>query len=155
MAIATFTGKDGTPLTLLSDSDFNRAVNDYLKTIPREQWPRYLRKDNQKMFKMTGIGYFPNGLTNQDGHIFIRYKYRGDAELIAHEYGHVLGYDHKEGPYMMNAVAQMRMFDPHSLIERTKANFPDYWQKHVIPREAYHNTLIGAAAVASVWAWLT
>ena len=149
-----FTGKDGTKLFLVSDEAFNQKVDTYLAEIPKEEWPEYLQDRNQTIFKWTGIGYFPNGMATPDGQIFIRYKYRGDSELIAHEYGHILGLDHTENASIMNAVSHKRFFAPHSLELRAENNFPELWRKYVVPHETYQNTVVGGLAVLALWAYI-
>ena len=147
-----YIGKDGTQLFLVSDKEFNTRVANYLRELPKEQWPHYLQPDAQKTYKLTGIGYFPNGMATEDNKIYIRYKYRGDAELIAHEYGHILGHDHTPNYSIMNAVSQKRVFDPLNLEEKAKANFPELWRNHIIPRETYHNIVVGGLAAMTAWA---
>ena len=148
-----FVGKDGTRLYLVSDSVFNKMIADYLREVPREQWPKYLQDNKQTLFKWTGIGYYPNGLATPDNRIYIRYKYRGDAELIAHEYGHILGLDHTDNASIMNAVSHMRFSDPHNLEEKAKENYPELWQKYVVPRETYQNIVVGGLAAMTLWAF--
>jgi len=152
--IETHTGKDGTRLLYLSDEHFNQLIKEHLQHVPKNQWPRYLQEGPQKIFKATGIGYYPNGMA-KDGTIYIRWKWRGDAELLAHEYGHILGLDHVEGFSTMNALSQMRITDPHGLSEKAEANFPNPWRKHIHPLEAYRNTVMGGIALMAVWTWMT
>jgi hypothetical protein len=149
-----FIGKDGTKLFLVSDAEFNDLLEDYLSSVPESEWPKYLRDQKQTIFKLTGLGYFPNGMTTPDNLIYIRYKYRGDTELLAHEYGHVLGLDHTEKASIMNAVTHMRFFDPHDLERKAEANFPELWRKYVVPREAYQNIVVSGIAAMALWAFI-
>lgn len=151
--IETFTGRDGTRLLYLSDADFNAQVEYFLRDTPKEEWPRYLHDTPQKIFKMTGIGYYPNGMALNET-IYIRWKWRGDRELLAHEYGHILGLDHVSGPSIMNAVSQMRFTDPHNLEEKAEANFPEAWRKHIVPSETYRNIAMGGLVLMATWAWM-
>ena len=154
MPVEEYTGKDGTPLIYLSDAEFNKEVEMYLEQVPQSEWPRYLQKDAQYMYRLTGIGYYPNGMATAEGTIYLRWRARGDADLLAHEYGHILGHDHVEGPSTMNAVSQMRFTDPLDLKEKAKQNFPEAWRNHIVPHEAYRNTLVGGLGLMAAWAWL-
>lgn len=148
-----YVGKDGTPVFYLSDEDFNQKLHGFLDGLPKEQWPRYMQDDALYMYRMTGIGYYPNGMATADGEIYIRYRARGDPELLAHEYGHVLGLGHTDSLTTMNAVGHKRFGDPHNLLPKTKANFPEIWRKHIHPHEAYRHTLIGGLGLMTAWAW--
>lgn len=152
--IETHTGVDGTRLLYLSDADFNAKVEDFLRDTPKEEWPRYLQDGPQKIFQLTGLGYYPNGMAH-NGVIYLRWKWRGDRELLAHEYGHILGLDHVPGPSIMNAVSQMRFTDPHNLEQKAQENFPEPWRKHIHPREAYRRMATGSLALMAAWAWMT
>ena len=151
MVVETFTGKDGTVLTYLDDAGFNNLVLEYLRSIPKAQWPSYMQDSAQKMFQMTGIGYYPNGMAT-DGNVVLRWKWRGDAELLAHEYGHILGHDHTDSLSIMNAVSQKRFADPHDLEQKAMDNFPDAWRKHIQPHEAYRRMVTGGLVLSAVWA---
>lgn len=143
-------GKDGTVIVVLDDSDFNHLVDRVIKRYEVREW--YLEDHWKTIRKRTGLGYFPNGIA-MDGVIYIRWKYRGDSDLIAHEYGHILGHGHTKdyALSLMNPVNSMRVFDPHNLREKSKANFPDYYRKHVSQTEAYQNTVIGATLLFALW----
>ena len=153
MPVETYTGKDGTLLIYVNDAEFNDLVLEYLRTVPKDQWPSYLQDSAQNMFRLTGIGYYPNGMAT-DGKIYIRWKCRGDAELLAHEYGHILGHDHTDSLSIMNAVTQLRFSDPHDLEQKAKDNFPEPWRKHIQPHEAYRRMVIGGLTLSAVWAWM-
>ena len=73
MPVETYTGKDGTLLIYLDDAEFNNLILEYLRNVPKDQWPSYLQDSAQNMFRMTGIGYYPNGMAT-DGKIYIRWK---------------------------------------------------------------------------------
>ena len=153
MVVEEHIGKDGTPVKYLSDADFNKEVEMYLQQVPQSEWPRYLQKDAQYMYRLTGIGYYPNGMATSDGIIYLRWRARGDADLLAHEYGHILGHDHVDGMSTMNAVSQMRLADPLNLKGKAMENFPEIWRKHIHPHEAYRHTLIGGLGLMTAWAW--
>lgn len=148
-----YMGKDGSRVVILSDDDFNNLVEKYRMTLDEEPW--YLEEDAQAVYRTTGLGYYPNGVTIGDT-IYIRYRFRGDWELIAHEYGHILGHDHTNPtiPTMMNPIHQMRVTDPHNLKQRAKENYPELFRKHVSRVEASRNMAIGGIAAAFAYAWL-
>jgi hypothetical protein len=146
----TSIGQDGSTIILLDRQDFNHLVERVIKRYEIREW--YLDQHWRKVRRNTGLGYYPNGIAIEDT-IFLRWKYRGDADLLTHEYGHVLGYGHTEDYTLtiMNPVNPMRVFDPHNLRDKTKANFPDYYRKHVSQTEAYQNTVIGATLLIVLW----
>ena len=48
----------------------------YLEQVPQSEWPRYLQKDAQYMYRLTGIGYYPNGMATAEGTIYLRWRAR-------------------------------------------------------------------------------
>ena len=76
----------------------------------------------------TGRGYFPRGITLGDENgalIVIDSTYANDERLLAHEYGHALGYGHTRMPTTMNAVTNLRLFDAEGLVPKFREAFPD------------------------------
>ena len=144
------TGKDGTTIVLLEKGDFNHLVEKVIKRYQVREW--YLEDRWRKVQQKTGFGYYPNGIAIDDT-IYIRWKYRGDGDLIAHEYGHILGQGHTADYTltMMNPVNTLRVFDPHNLRVKSQENFPEYYGKYVSQTEAYQNVVIGATLLVAVW----
>tara|TARA_Y100000310_G_C20663261_1_gene805992 strand:- start:2015 stop:2497 length:483 start_codon:yes stop_codon:yes gene_type:complete len=148
--IDTSRGKDGVLIVLLDDTDFNHLVKRVIKRYEIREW--YLEKHWRAVHRNTGIGYYPNGIAIDDT-IYVRWKYRGDDELIAHEYGHTLGLGHTPDfvPSVMNPINSMRFLDPHKLRQKAKENFPTHYRKYVSPTEAYQNIVIGGTVLAALW----
>jgi hypothetical protein len=143
-------GRDGTTIVLLEKNDFNHLVEHIIKRYQVREW--YLEDRWRTIQKKTGFGYYPNGIAIDDT-IYIRWKYRGDGDLIAHEYGHILGHGHTAdySLTMMNPVNTMRVFDPNDLRKKAQDNFPEYYGKYVSQTEAYQNAVIGATLLAVIW----
>ena len=82
----------------------------------------------RNIHNLTGRGYFPRGITLGDENgalIVIDSTHANDERLLAHEYGHALGYGHTRLPTTMNAVTNLRLYDAEGLIPKFREAFPD------------------------------
>ena len=147
-----FQGHDGSQVVILQDKPFNALIEEYRLTLDKEPW--YLDDAAQDIYRTTGLGYYPNGVTINRT-IYVRARYKGDWELIAHEYGHILGHEHTHvlEPTLMNPIHQMRLSDPHNLKELAEQNYPELFRKYVLPSEASRNMVIAGMIAVLALAW--
>jgi hypothetical protein len=114
IAIATLAHKEWVPF-----------VNGHLSEENKE-W--YSTPAMRQIHNYTGRGYFPRGITLGDENgalIVIDGTYANDEKLIAHEYGHAIGYGHTRYPTTMNPVSNMRLYDAEGLVPRFREKFPE------------------------------
>ena len=91
-----------------------------------KEW--YSTPGMRQVHNFTGRGYFPRGITLGDESgalIVIDGTYANDEKLIAHEYGHAIGYGHTNYPTTMNPVSSMRLYDSEGLVPRFREKFPE------------------------------
>ena len=114
IAIATLDHKEWVPF-----------VNGQL-TEENKEW--YSTPVMKTIHNITGRGYFPRGITLGDENgalIVIDGTYANDERLLAHEYGHALGYGHTNLPTTMNPVSSMRLYDAEGLVPKFRNEFPE------------------------------
>ena len=100
-------------------------VNSQLSEDNKE-W--YSTPAMKTIHNITGRGYFPRGITLGDENgalIVIDETYANDERLLAHEYGHAIGYGHTSYPTTMNPVTNMRLYDAEGLIPKFREAFPE------------------------------
>ena len=114
IAIATLDHNEGVPFVNTQLSEENK------------EW--YSTPGMRQVHNFTGRGYFPRGITLGDESgalIVIDGTYANDEKLIAHEYGHAIGYGHTNYPTTMNPVSSMRLYDSEGLVPRFREKFPE------------------------------
>jgi hypothetical protein len=116
---------DKIAIASLSHEDWVPFVNGQLSEENKE-W--YSSPTGRAIHNYTGRGYFPRGITlgDEEGAVIVLdATYANDERLVAHEYGHAIGYGHTNYPTTMNPVSSMRLFDSENLIPRFRATFPE------------------------------
>ena len=112
-------------IATLDHNEWVPFVNSQLSEENKE-W--YSTPGMRQIHNYTGRGYFPRGITlgSENGAlIVIDGTYANDEKLIAHEYGHAIGYGHTNYPTTMNPVTNMRLYDAEGLIPRFREKFPE------------------------------
>ena len=112
-------------IATLDHSDWVPFVNSQLSEENKE-W--YSTPAMRQIHNYTGRGYFPRGITLENGEgalIVIDGTHANDEKLLAHEYGHAIGYGHTNYPTTMNPVTNMRLYDAEGLIPRFRKQFPE------------------------------
>lgn len=140
-------GKDGTLIATLIHTEWVEFVNGQINDSNRE-W--YSTPIWQFIYNLTGVGYFPRGITIQlsgSPVIIIDGNYIRDERLLAHEYGHALGMGHTSSLTMMNPISALRTFDSEGLRQRFRDNFPEFSS---YLRPSYFVYVPPALAVASL-----
>ena len=115
-------------IATLAHKDWVVFVNGQL-TEDNMEW--YSTPTMKQVYNITGRGYFPRGITIGDetsSVIVIDANYANDEKLLAHEYGHALGYGHTHAPTTMNPVSNMRLYDAEGLVPKFRADFPELAQ---------------------------
>jgi len=144
------TGKDNVQIATVSDLDWASFVNTIVANAEQgtDEW--YTMDIAKLTYNMTGKGYFPQGVTI-DNMIIVRAGAKSNLNLLAHEYGHALGYDHTNSvePDVMNPVDWMRKTDQYNLRSKFKSNFPDYSKTFMTTSQ---NTL-AAGVIAAGLGW--
>jgi len=115
---------DNIAIASLAHHDWVTFVNGQLNPSNRE-W--YSTPGAKAIHNLTGRGYFPRGITLGDeteSIIVLDDSYANDERLVAHEYGHAIGYGHTRYPTTMNPVSNMRLYDAENLIPRFRKEFP-------------------------------
>ena len=90
------------------------------------------------LYEHTKIGYFPRGLAIEKAkEIYVIEGGETDYTLLAHEYGHILGYGHTNNmvPNLMNPIDSMRVTDGDKISDRFEENFREYYEKVLVPHE--------------------
>ena len=136
-------GKDGTLISIMNPEDWSLFVGHMIAEAGGSEW--YNTTLMQHIYNATGVGYYPNGitlnyLTSNEGPgntIIIVSTEKKNLLLLAHEYGHVLGYEHTHPTEIevMNPVAQMRHRDKHGLTSKFMDNFPEYYERFILPTQ--------------------
>ena len=112
-------------IATLTHSEWVPFVNSQLSEENKE-W--YSTPAMRQIHNYTGRGYFPRGITLENGEgalIVIDSTHANDEKLLAHEYGHAIGYGHTNYPTTMNPVTNMRLYDAEGLIPRFREKFPE------------------------------
>ena len=112
-------------IATLDHNEWVPFVNTQLSEENKE-W--YSTPGMRQVHNFTGRGYFPRGITLGDESgalIVIDGTYANDEKLIAHEYGHAIGYGHTNYPTTMNPVSSMRLYDSEGLVPRFREKFPE------------------------------
>ena len=112
-------------IATLDHNEWVPFVNTQLSEKNKE-W--YSTPGMRQVHNFTGRGYFPRGITLGDENgalIVIDGTYANDEKLIAHEYGHAIGYGHTNYPTTMNPVSSMRLYDSEGLVPRFREKFPE------------------------------
>ncbi len=112
-------------IATLDHNEWVPFVNTQLSEENKE-W--YSTPGMRQVHNFTGRGYFPRGITLGDENgalIVIDGTYANDEKLIAHEYGHAIGYGHTNYPTTMNPVSSMRLYDSEGLVPRFREKFPE------------------------------
>ena len=112
-------------IATLDHNEWVPFVNTQL-TEENKEW--YSTPGMRQVHNFTGRGYFPRGITLGDENgalIVIDGTYANDEKLIAHEYGHAIGYGHTRYPTTMNPVSSMRLYDSEGLVPRFREKFPE------------------------------
>lgn len=141
-------GVDGTVVAILSHEDWQKFVNEIIGKPGYSEW--YSTAPMKKVYNLTGFGYFPRGVTiplSGSPTIIIDQSHMHDKKLIAHEYGHVLGYGHTGVPTTMNAVSWLRLMDNERLLQKFEQNFPELSAQIVQVRPLQVPTWVGALAI--------
>ena len=108
--------------------DHNEWVPFVNTQLSEENKELYSTPGMRQVHNFTGRGYFPRGITLGDESgalIVIDGTYANDEKLIAHEYGHAIGYGHTNDPTTMNPVSSMRLYDSEGLVPRFREKFPE------------------------------
>jgi len=112
-------------IATLDHNEWVPFVNTQLSEENKE-W--YSTPGMRQVHNFTGSVYFPRGITLGDESgalIVIDGTYANDEKLIAHEYGHAIGYGHTNYPTTMNPVSSMRLYDSEGLVPRFREKFPE------------------------------
>ena len=112
-------------IATLVHSEWEDFIN---KQLGPENYEWYTSPTMRNIHNLTGRGYFPRGITIGDENgalIVIDSTHANDERLLAHEYGHALGYGHTRLPTTMNAVTNLRLYDAEGLIPKFREAFPD------------------------------
>jgi hypothetical protein len=143
------TGKDGTKIYTVPASTWKEYIDDIHRNIGIEEW--YMKPGFKWVYEHTKLGYYPRGIAMEGSkEIYIQKGSETDYSLLAHEYGHILGYGHTGDarPDIMNAVDPLRLSDPRKITDRFEYNFPDYYNKVLVPAE--RNRAIPAAVAVGL-----
>ena len=156
-------GKDGTIIASLNHKDWGNFINNMLEETPGIEW--YNTTFMQHIYNATGVGYYPNGITlnysisGHAGHtIVVLITEKKDLLLLAHEYGHVLGYEHTKATEIevMNPVANMRHYDKHGLVEKFQGNFPEYYDRYILPTQIRVDKVVTYGVIGAIaWGLIT
>ena len=130
------TGKDGTHIYTVEPSVWKAHIENLNRKSNIAEW--YMQPSFKWLYEHTKIGYFPQGLAIQKAkEIYVVKGAERDYSLLAHEYGHILGYGHvPDGvPDLMNPVDPMRVRDPRKISDRFEENFQDYYDNVLVQAE--------------------
>jgi len=129
-------GKDGTIIYTVDSSEWDEFVANIIRNQGAVEW--YMQKPFRWLKEHLNVGYEANGIGfKETKSIYIRKGKETNESLLVHEYGHILGYGHTHAlnPSIMNPIDSMRVADGEKITQRFKANFPEYYQKVLVPSE--------------------
>lgn len=130
------TGKDGTRIYTVKPKVWEAHIKSIHAKHNIPEW--YMQPSFKWLYEHTKIGYFPRGLAIEKAkEIYVIEGGEKDYTLLAHEYGHILGYGHTNNmvPNLMNPIDSMRVTDGDKISDRFEENFREYYEKVLVPHE--------------------